>query len=121
MPQTTENLRGLVDGYPPGDAVYGHAHETDFRNWRGEKPGVAVILPLRDPVNGTGVVHVVAPAPSDEDVDIKQVIHGKSARIARVDSTVSAGKSSAAAKIVAPVTEHFRSWIFVAGWGEATA
>ena len=47
--------------------------------------------------------YVIGPPPRDEDIDIEEVLHGKSERSSRTDSVVSGGWSSGAAKIIAPV------------------
>src|SRR5438552_5862482 len=49
------------------------------------------------------MLDVVRPTPGDENIDIREILHGKSERSSRTDSMVSGGWFSGAAKIIAPV------------------
>jgi len=49
------------------------------------------------------MLHVIGPAPGDENADIQKIFHGKSASIPRTDSIVSGGWFAGAAKMIAPV------------------
>src|SRR5438552_18995457 len=49
------------------------------------------------------MLDVVRPTPGDENIDIREILHGKSERSSRTDSVVSGGWFSGGAKIIAPV------------------
>ena len=59
-----------------------------------------------DPDRGPLVVDMIGPPSGDENGDVQEVLHGKSASRSRTSSVVSGGSFSSAAKIIAPVCGH---------------
>ena len=49
------------------------------------------LLATANPRSGPLVIDVIGPAPGDQDVDVQQVIHGKSDSSSRTASVVSGG------------------------------
>ena len=58
---------------------------------------------LGQPPRGALVCDMVGPTPGHKNVDVQEVVHGKSASRPRTASVVSGGRDSAPAKIFAPV------------------
>ena len=99
-----QDLAGLVHGDPPGGSLDGDTDKPELRNRRGENP-----VPGRkrcDPRRHLPVVQVVGPAPGNQDIDIEEKSHGKSAMMSRTVSRVSGGWPAIGAKTIAPVRGH---------------
>ncbi len=99
-----QDLGGLRHGEASPCPLHRNADKTHLWDGRSEELHAALFLLLCDPTRRALVVGMIPPAPGDQHIDIQKMIHGKSASMSRVDSTVSFGRSSAPLKIVAPVS-----------------
>ncbi len=66
-------------------------HEAEFWDRRHQQDRGLLLSDGGDPSHSPLMLDVIGPTPSDEDIDIQEVFHGKSERSSRTDSVVSGG------------------------------
>ena len=86
-----QRLCCLLDSHAASGPLHRDPYEAEFRDGGGHQlyrlPSSEDANPRRGPL----MIDVIGPAPGDQDVDVQQVIHGKSDSSSRTASVVSGG------------------------------
>ena len=98
-----QRFGNLFNGEQSSSALKRDPDEAQFRNRRGCQRRSPFRFRRGNPSRRPGMIHMIGPSPSDQNVDIEQVFHhGKSDSISRTFPVVS-GFWPDGAKIIAPV------------------
>ncbi len=106
-----EHGTGLIRSNPAARSLNRDADEAEFRDRRGQELRAEPSSLSGEPNRDARMIGVVSPSPSDQQIDVEEVVHGKSDSISQTELVVSGGSSGPPEKAIDPTISHLMIWM----------